>query len=567
MKKSVIISTCILFILFGSAVSFAQTPGTKKWSYKTSFYITTCPAIGDDGTIYVGAQDHKLYAFNPNGSVKWTLSVDLNDTYNSPAIDMDGTIYVSSEYGRLYAVNPDGTLKWTFIAGACIESSPAIGQDGTIYVGSHDTYLYAINPDGTRKWAFKTGWYVNSSPAVADDGTIYVGSNDSTLYAINPDGSQKWTYKANGRVYSSPAIDSDGTIYVGSWDSKLHAINPDGTQKWEFSGGNSSPAIGSDGTIYAGSWDQYFYAINPDGTQKWKYRMDAYIESAPAIDNEGTIYVGCGDAKIYAIYSDGSQKWAYTTGKSIDSSPAIGSDGTIYVGSNDYRFYAIYNTECHLADSPWPKFHLNSKNTGSLPLITLPVELTAFQGKFADNKIYLSWTTVSETNNLGFDIERRESEAEVWQKAAFLKGNGTTTVLKHYEYSEPAPDASTAEYRLKQIDFDGTSQYSETVKINLLSNITHPVLMQNFPNPFNPETTIQYTLPATITGTSKVKITIWNTLGEQVKTLVDSWQNTGTYKITWDGTNEQNQPVNSGFYFCRFETGEFQKVLKLALIK
>ena len=87
---------------------------------------------------------------------KWSFQTGY-DVDSSPAIGSDGTIYVGSRDGNLYAINPDGSRKWAFEAGRIQDSSPAIGSDGTIYVGSRDDYLYAINPDGSRKWRFKTG--------------------------------------------------------------------------------------------------------------------------------------------------------------------------------------------------------------------------------------------------------------------------------------------------------------------------------------------------------------------------------------------------------------------------
>ena len=136
----------------------------------------------------------------------------------------------------------------------------------------------------------------------------------------------KWEFATGSDLWSNPAIGSDGTIYIGSLDDKVYAINPDGSKKWEFlTGGDvgSSPAIGSDGTIYIGSWDNKVYAINPDGSKKWEFATRGYV-----------------------------------------SSPAIGSDGTIYVGSSDNKLYAIRSDSLGLADSPWPKFHQNNRNTG-----------------------------------------------------------------------------------------------------------------------------------------------------------------------------------------------------------
>ena len=86
---------------------------------------------------------------------------------------------------KLYAVNPDGNNKWSLTTGDVVFSSPAIGADGIIYVGSDDNKLYAIKPDGTLKWTFSTGDWVDSAPAIGAEGTIYVGSFDNKLYAIS----------------------------------------------------------------------------------------------------------------------------------------------------------------------------------------------------------------------------------------------------------------------------------------------------------------------------------------------------------------------------------------------
>jgi hypothetical protein len=246
--------------------------------------VSATMLVAKIGTMTAGMFDIVL----ADGSVDWffipiwinirTISV-VEPGYwviSSPAIGADGTNYVGFFDDRLYAVNADGSQKWSFTTGGDIYSSPVIGADGTIYVGSWDNKLYAINADGSQKWSFTTGGWVDSSPAIGADGTIYVGSWDNKLYAINADGSQKWSFTTEGEVVSSPATDADGTIYVGSGDNKLYAVNADGSQKWSFTTGGevySSPAIGADGTIYVGSNDGRFYAITGE--------YDLTISSAP----------------------------------------------------------------------------------------------------------------------------------------------------------------------------------------------------------------------------------------------------------------------------------------------
>jgi hypothetical protein len=200
---------------------------------------------------YPGAQEARL---------KWRLSI--GGSTSSPAIGADGTIYVGGYNPYLCAINPNGTLKWEYWTEGAVESSPAIGLDGTIYVGSFDHHLYAINPNGMLKWKYETKDCVRSSPAIGADGTIYVGSDDFHLYAINPDGALKWRYETRTPIRSSPAIGADGTVYIGSEYGHFYAISLNGILKWEYAGFmyRSSPAIGIGSTVCVGSFDIYFYA-------------------------------------------------------------------------------------------------------------------------------------------------------------------------------------------------------------------------------------------------------------------------------------------------------------------
>ena len=93
------------------------------------------------------------------------------------------------------------------------------------------------------------------------------------------------------------------------------------------------------------------------------YQTGGYVGSSPAVAADGTVYVGSGDDYLYAINPDGSLKWRYQTGGYVGSSPAVAADGTVYVGSANNYLYAIVG-DSPLADSPWPKFHHDNKNTG-----------------------------------------------------------------------------------------------------------------------------------------------------------------------------------------------------------
>lgn len=312
--------------------------GILKWRYQTGSVIESSPAIGSDGTVFVGSYDRYLYALNSNGSLKWRYET-WGEINSSPAVGSDGTVYVGSIDSGLYAINSNGTLKWRYQTEKYITSSPAIGLDGIVYVGSSDKYLYAINSDGSLNWRYQTGDRIYSSPAIGNDGTVYVASSDNYLYAINNDGNLKWKYQ-NANSWSSPAIGSDGTVYIGSFDSYLYAMNSDGSLKWKYQTWPGYVVIGPDGTVYVGSSSNTFlFALNSDGSLKWQKQTENYINSAPSIGADGIVYFKSCDGYLHAIYSDGSLKWKYQNG-SCYSSPAIGSDGTVYMGAGNY-LYAI----------------------------------------------------------------------------------------------------------------------------------------------------------------------------------------------------------------------------------
>jgi hypothetical protein len=201
--------------------------GTFKWSYPAGYGIYSSPAIGTDGTIYVGSHDARFYAISPDGTLRWSYETDGGMIYSSPAIGADGTIYVGSLNYTFYALSPSGGLKWAYETGGRVESSPVIGPDGTIYVGSGDSSFYFFGSNGSVKGKLETpGGNFGSPPAIGADGTIYVGSSDGTLRAIDPATRELISfYATGGAVWSSPAIGPDGTIYVGSLDGTLYAIS------------------------------------------------------------------------------------------------------------------------------------------------------------------------------------------------------------------------------------------------------------------------------------------------------------------------------------------------------
>ena len=325
----------------GQARELGPMYPSRAWNYDMGGSTYSSPAVGEDGTVYVGSAD-SIYAIAADGQRRWAAPVG-GYAISSPAIGEDGSIYVGSRDRRLYALRArDGSFKWApFVAGDEIWSSPAIGSDGTIYVGSFDGNLYALNPStGEPRWIFRIGSKIVSSPAIGADGTIYVGALDKNLYAITPNGSEKWIFTTEGDIVSSPAVATDGTVYVGSLDGNLYAVRPDGVELWEtpFRTNDrivSSPALAADGTIYVGSLDKNLYAIQRDGSSRWTFQADEWIISSPAVDAQGTLFVGTYSGQFYALNQDGTPRWSLMLPGRIWSSPAIGAGRRLYVASTD----------------------------------------------------------------------------------------------------------------------------------------------------------------------------------------------------------------------------------------
>lgn len=329
----------------------------------------------------MGSEDHKLYAINPDGTLKWTYSTG-GGVYSSPAIGTDGTIYVGSRDHNLYAIKSDGTLKWNYTTGGEINAPPTIGGDGIIYAGSYDHKLYALNPSGTLMCEYDAGQVIHSSPAIGSDGIIYVGSSNGRLNALYPNCTLKWKSDPSVHgIWTHPALSPDGTvIYHGADDGYLYArYASNGSIKWKspwtYGGIQSSPAIGGDGTIYVGTQYGNLWAINQeDGSLKWNYYMTLSAWSSPAIGADGTIYFATCYGHVYAMNPNGEVKWIYSGNFDDDghfySSPAIGSNGILYIGSTKGKLYAFGPVYVDIKPGSCPN-PLNLKNKGILHVAVL----------------------------------------------------------------------------------------------------------------------------------------------------------------------------------------------------
>lgn len=193
---------------------------------------------------------------------------------------------------------------------------------------------------------------------------------------------------------------------------------------------------------------------------------------------------------------------------------------------------------------------------------SMPVELASFSAAPKENNVELKWKTATEENNYGFEVQRSEvrshrSEGN-WTKVGFVEGSGNSNAPKDYSFVEKRVGNGKYSYRLKLINNDGSFKYSYCVEIEVKFIPSVFALSQNFPNPFNPSTTIDYQLPKE----SKVTLKMYDVLGKEVATVVDEMKEAGSYNVQIDAGG-----FASGVYFYRIVAGDFVSIKKMVLMK
>lgn len=224
----------------------------------------------------------------------------------------------------------------------------------------------------------------------------------------------------------------------------------------------------------------------------------------------------------------------------------------------DYTNIAAFNRKIYPV---WMRLDGNTLSVWTAPFIdtatVLPVELTHFSSSVNNKKVELSWETATETNDYGFQIERQFENNTYWSVIGFVKGNGNSYSPKIYSFSDLPSLSATYKYRLKQVDLNGNYKYSSEIEV-VYNNVTNFSLDQNFPNPFNPSTTISYQLSAE----GLVSIKVYDVLGKEIVTLVNEVKQSGLHEVDFNASG-----YGSGIYLYKMTGNNFSQTHKMIVLK
>ncbi len=346
------------------------------------------------------------------------------------------------------------------------------------------------------------------------------------------------------------------TLFYDSFQdmSNWTAVGPLGQQNWSvinsnYAGGNSAPEVHFTWEyLFVG--DSYLLA-SPVFTGIQGHNMELkfnYMEDYWS----NIVYVGV------AVTGDGGS--SYTSIWELQASGNSGpAEVTVDFTGIDNMQIALYYT----GDANDIDFWYVDDVT-LMDLDAVPVELTSFTASTLNGNVNLNWTTATETNNKGFEIQRAvvNSNESEWEKIGFVNGGGTTSKPLDYSFTDRNIKSGKYSYRLKQIDFDGTYEYSRIIETKVSAPAEFS-LKQNYPNPFNPSTKISFSLPSD----SKVSLNVFNILGQQVASLINGNISAGDKEITFDASK-----LTSGIYLYRLDavTSEgqnFSSIRKMILTK
>ena len=479
---------------------------------------------GDKSTLWSGDDIYSLFFLDKNNG--WAVG-----KRNTEIPGLGDVILNTTNGGRIwktqyYNESSDGSVKSVYFYDRY--RGWTAGVNGLMKTTDGGNYWYNSGLNGGAVSIL----FLNENTGIATND--YTDAGVSGIYKTT-DGGVNWTRKNETRISDTYFLN----LSTG-W-----AVGPDGVLLKTTDGGENW--LGFESGVSSGLNSIRFYnnfgaCVGDDGT----FLLSTDEGATWKLKNSGTI------KNLNAVYiTDSRDIWA------------VGDNGTILLSSDLANTWSPFN---NLTRNNLTTLFFSDRNNGWIGGLNgtiykydneiLPVELITFTAVKANGGILLEWKTATEINNYGFEVERMVDD-ESWNKIGFIKGHGSTSGTQFYSYIDNHPhNGSVYKYRLKQIDLNGISTYSDEVEIKYLPE--GYVLNQNYPNPFNPSTYITYFVP----HKSHISLQIFDILGNEIEALLNEVVPAGSYQIEFTADD-----LPSGIYICRMQSGSFVSVKKMILLK
>ncbi len=572
---------CITFLpvlLFGlfvlpvntTAQETGTNPGSKRIAIKSAYGTASIiPVTTSEDNVSGDILTVNKSICKSNSSTEWNLIASTGGIAHAISFATSTIGYIAKE-GGLVDKTTDGGYTWTTVLNTGFPNYwygvHALSADKVIISGfntSTNNGMLRWTTNGGATWSNDSilvpgNWVTNVEFADPLHGVI-AGFGSGIVYITTDGGTEWWPRLADP---------------TGGWFAGNFTLRPDG--KYYITGIKfcRSTNFGINWT-YRGSIDEVF-----DGGVSFPDTLHGWTGGgsiSPTV--QGWVH----------RTSDGGATWTDRILELpypvrgvffLDSLNGVAQGGNYSIGgiweTNDggLTWREGVNTNSEMQDLDWQRVSPDSIDIWSVGFstaggnyhtpvykkrmyyVSVPVELTSFTANVKDNKVILDWITATETNNRGFEIERASSEL-VWEKIGYVQGYGTTTEVKKYTFVDDEVNTGTHTYRLKQIDLDGTFEYSSEISVE----VTVPDefnLSQNYPNPFNPSTVIEFGIPKS----SFVSLKIYDVLGNEIQTLVNEEKPAGRYEVKFNGSS-----FSSGIYYYTLKSGDFSSTKKLILMK
>jgi sugar lactone lactonase YvrE len=464
------------------------------------------------------------------------LSAATMNNPNSVFVDANGTLWVADRDNhrvlrfdnastKTTGANADGVLgQPNFTSNTAGTTAGLLSAPTGVFVDANGR-LWVADRDNNRVLRF-------DNASTKPNGSNADGVLGQTNFLTSASGLTSSTMNAPWGVY----VDASGILWVAERSNN---------RVTRF---NNAAGL-SNGSAASGVLGQTDFVTGSSGLTQSKFDGPRGV----FMDGLGRLYVGDEGNSRIIVFSGAATKPNGGNADYVLGQPDFTTTGSSTTATNLSYPSTIFvdNTNNHI----WVPDTYNHRIL-RYDVSPLPVELLSFTANVQDKQVTLNWKTASELNNNGFEVQK-SVENSGFVTIGFIKGAGTTSLQQEYSFTDKNLSGGKCFYRLKQIDFDGTYEYSAEIEVNVV-NPDEYLLLNNYPNPFNPSTKIGYYLKEK----TDVKVIIMNSLGEEIAVLVNGIQEEGFHELEFNALN-----LSSGIYFYTLKTAQFNETKKMILMK